>query len=281
MDILMQEKIIFLDIDGTILPESNHQFHDSVVLYKKLLKNAGELSHEELQKALREYNLNIPFSQHAIFFINRLCEKTGAKIVVHSNWKKYFSEEELQNKFIREGIDIKYFHEDFICYPRGFTSQKIHDLLNWITCREEETGCKIKGIVFDNHHIYQSYQFPEDDIIQVIVDEYDGIKTNNYRIAAGFFGLEDSKFNVYPVENNLIPDILELFRFEGEKAYKYLYAQNYSHLQARGNYINKKFLKNIYKNSKFYTDLSFDEYFKQEKNDFFENLKLYLKNKKV
>mgnify|MGYP004408688115 CR=1 FL=1 len=123
-------------------------------------------------------------------------------------------------------------------------------------------------------------QMPFEESYQILSDEYDGIKTNDYRIAAGFFNLEDSKFDVYPVEEKLVPQIVEIFRKEGEKAYRYLYNHNYRYLQSKGSYLNKSFLQNRYKNSKFYKDLSFDEYFQEEIQDFFDELNKYLKNTK-
>lgn len=86
-------KILFLDIDGVVLPGRAYMLPNQT---KPIVK---------------------VFDPCAVAMLNQACKKQGRKIVVHSSWIRYWDDEELNVKdhIINQGIDPDHFHEDWSC----------------------------------------------------------------------------------------------------------------------------------------------------------------------
>lgn len=86
----MTDKIIFLDIDGPMIPY-------------RVMFMPGQ---------------TVPmtvFDPVAVSFINRLCEAEGWKVVLHSSWIKIFGGANTLKHCISQGIKTEHFHADAYC----------------------------------------------------------------------------------------------------------------------------------------------------------------------
>ena len=91
----MTEKILFLDIDGPMLPARASFLPNQTTPYWKILDPV------------------------AVAMVNNVCETTGRRIVVHSSWVKH--QENFENglfaHLVEQGLKSQFFHSDPICQP--------------------------------------------------------------------------------------------------------------------------------------------------------------------
>jgi hypothetical protein len=91
-------KVIFLDNDGVICLSSN--WGTRLKKQKKLGKRPPFTNTNQLPVEYRFDN----FDKKAIQILNEILEKTGAEIVVSSDWRMYATLEELGEYYISQGI---------------------------------------------------------------------------------------------------------------------------------------------------------------------------------
>ena len=101
----MIRKVIFLDIDGVLQPGwlQNRFKHDLEVLKKELSCKYGA----EYQK-LDIFDLGAVYydwSKNAVNFLRKLCDGTGAKIVISSSWRRSRTLPDLKKLFHIHGLD--------------------------------------------------------------------------------------------------------------------------------------------------------------------------------
>lgn len=84
------QKIIFLDIDGPMIP------HRALLL-------PGQTP------------IMTVFDPVAVSLLNHLCEEYGWRIVIHSAWIKIYGGEFTHKHCISQGIKAEHFHEDAFC----------------------------------------------------------------------------------------------------------------------------------------------------------------------
>ncbi len=117
-------KVIFLDNDGVIcLPQQWGSRKKKIEKWKRHNK------FEELPLYCRFDH----FDDKAVKVLNEILEKTGAEIVVSSDWRKYANLEELKNYYttynIKEPLDVTPLIEEFdsdlagLCAWKGWTAQ--------------------------------------------------------------------------------------------------------------------------------------------------------------
>lgn len=111
---------VFLDIDGVILPGRAWALPANAVLRDRAAKHS----------TAREAMLAATFDACAVALVNRLCERTGATLVVLSNWRRSLEAEELVEKLVEGGVERRHFHAIPAC-PMKFTSRKVHDMGFW------------------------------------------------------------------------------------------------------------------------------------------------------
>ena len=109
-------KIIFLDIDGVVLP-------------------VGTLQQTEVRELIRNPDMfvmaaNVP--KHIPVHLNALAHKTGASFVLISSWRHLFSSENLQHFLERLGL-FEQFHTDWMAPMRlQDRSAKVRDMGEWV-----------------------------------------------------------------------------------------------------------------------------------------------------
>lgn len=107
--------IIFLDIDGVLLPLNYHAKPEAKALLEDCRISANESLHNYTNPKLA-YNLRMSFKTEAIELINNLCETYDAKIVVNSDWHMSFSRSQIINKLTQEGIKEEFFHIEPVAF---------------------------------------------------------------------------------------------------------------------------------------------------------------------
>ena len=109
----MFDKIIFLDIDGVLVPQKRQ--HDT--------------------QAEWYGNKAYPFDRDCVNLLNEILEQTSAEIVLTSNWQFEFTDTEMIEKIFRFNGVAK----TPIDYSGGYGNDKPSDIANFINENEIET----------------------------------------------------------------------------------------------------------------------------------------------
>lgn len=86
----MSDKIVFLDIDGPMIP------------YRCLVMPG-------------QTGIMTIFDPVAVSLLNHLCEEHGWKIVLHTSWVRIMGGEETFKHCVQQGIKAQHFHSDAFC----------------------------------------------------------------------------------------------------------------------------------------------------------------------
>lgn len=168
--------VIFFDIDG-------------VLLSMRMWAAAGNL--ELLDAKPGERALHLRFDPGAVGLLNRLAELTGAKLVLHSTWRRTWphDREALRLKLLREGLKQVHFHEDW-CAPE--IGSKWHDVSAWLQDRPQD-----KALIIDDEPFAAAVP-PGVAIGQILPNAEDGFGIADYRAALKFFEVEDNRVRSGP-----------------------------------------------------------------------------------
>lgn len=220
---MSKKKIVFLDIDGPLLPKKAFfTTHNQ--------KIAKELSAIEDRREKLLYHANhIKFDECAVGLVNRLCEKGNAQIVVISNWRRNVGLNETVEILKNQGIKEEYFHEDPVCKIRGMSSNKVHDMYAWMGKHGMSHEDHDKS-----HELYQSpfviiddegYQFNHyNSFGKCVTPSFDeGFGPREYRIALAMIGGVDHAFDVFRLKDDEISRVMEHFNGNYEHATYWLY----------------------------------------------------------
>ena len=243
-----------LDIDGVLLPRKSYLIENNIKVAETLkekqeyLKNNKENVADylsEYQNIFYEYAENMEFDKNAINLINRLAEKSHAKIVVLSNWRRRLSSDKLVEILIDKGIKKEYFHSA-PCAPFRMTSEKIHDLYMWLDNQKlNEENSKV--VVIDDEHI-SSVMHISKNIIMVNTHFDEGFTVSDYCVAAGFLEVEDKMFSVVQLSDEEL-SIAKDYIFNQSDIYSFMYGHRGTSglTQPRASYFSKKEAERIIK----------------------------------
>jgi hypothetical protein len=117
--------VVFLDIDGVLLPGRAWRLPENADLAAALRDGR----HTPGEAAAR-----VAFDRGAVERLNRLCEETGARLVVHSNWRHTVGPDATRAKLVEQGVDERHFHADWWTPTfRSFRSpRKYYDVVDWL-----------------------------------------------------------------------------------------------------------------------------------------------------
>ena len=153
-------KVIFLDIDGVICNLRNN-----------------------LEQA-ENYGLHCQLDPVAINLINRLCFKTGAKVVISSSWASFHGLGATRLALEVAGMQNKYFHKDGMT-PRE-SSDRGQQILDWLAKHPEiENFC----ILDDDNFDIRPYEKCEPYFVQT--DGEEGLLLKDYKKCLKLLGSED------------------------------------------------------------------------------------------
>lgn len=107
----MTDKIIFLDIDGPMIPGRSY-------------KMAGQTK-----------PIVMKFDPVAVSIINDACEHHDRKIVIHSSWLRVFGLQETYVHCLKEGLLDAHFHNEALC--NGHDHYRYDRVLDWLSRHPE------------------------------------------------------------------------------------------------------------------------------------------------
>jgi hypothetical protein len=216
-------KVIFIDIDGPLLSGNCHLLPCNVRLWENLCKASD--NNERRFETKKKYVLGASFDQAAVMLLNRLAQKSGAKIVIHSNWRKSVGSAEAKTKLILEGVDESHFHEDYACTFK-MNSSKQGDINGWLSkhrmkrrpkqpkpysimeegyCRKAQhdwhvacADCGIDYVILDDEcaSVHQGDQ--------VYINYDDAFSLEDYRLACGILKSSDHSMDVFSLSESVM-----------------------------------------------------------------------------
>lgn len=151
-------KIIFLDIDGPMIPGRAYNMPGQT---KPVVKN---------------------FDLCAVGLLNALCQNKGWRIVIHSSWLRDWGEQETYDHCVEQGLKPQYFHKDAWCF--GGIHWRYTRVAKWLKEHPEIKRYHILddepySIDIDLYKAVQDNPHPDDMSDHLIlVDFFDGITGN-------------------------------------------------------------------------------------------------------
>lgn len=151
----MTDKIIFLDVDGPMIP------------YRAMFLPG-------------QTRVMTVFDPIAVSFINNLCEEHGWKVVLHSSWIRIMGGEYTLAHCIHQGIKAEHFHTDAYCNEN--LNWRYTRVANWLNKHPDVTEY---AIVDDEPYMDDIYDeanpYPEGmSLHMVLVNYYQGFLFSTY-----------------------------------------------------------------------------------------------------
>lgn len=119
----MTKNIIFVDIDGPLLPPRFWLTPNN----SAVMKEAGSFSQLRSNFELRK---RIQFDPVAVWMFNTWSKYSDAQCVISSNWDVFNTPDQLIEIFELNGLKLKY-HKD-IFTPKKMTSYRCNEVMWWI-----------------------------------------------------------------------------------------------------------------------------------------------------
>ena len=125
-------RIIFCDIDGVLLPAGVKAWPENRPLQAKPV--AERIAHWR-------------FERGPVGLLLDLAERTGARIVLHSDWRRSWPHPlaELRSKLEAEGLRADIWHEDWAA-PVSAGAKKWDDLAAWLDQHPGVTAALVIGV---------------------------------------------------------------------------------------------------------------------------------------
>ncbi len=171
-------KCLFLDIDGCMLPGRARVLPEN-------LRRLGSLVDSVSKKLPRSERYPVDFDPVAVALVNRLCELSDARIVIHSDWRRVSKRNWLHQHLIAQGIQPDHLHEHWFALMCGLNSSKDEDINLWISKHRPESF-----VIIDDHPV-GSYSDETLNKRQVLVDGTEGFLLRDYAKALDLLETED------------------------------------------------------------------------------------------
>lgn len=167
----MIRRIIFVDIDGVLLPLKDHATPGNAALLAQ--RPSGFLG-------------DLRFSTDAVTLVVKLAEQSGAKLVLSSNWRWIWGADAdaLMRKLVAEGLSAELWHADWYLPVLGLQPRKFDEIADWI---DDHSPCR--ALIIDDDPILRG---KIQDIGIVVTEKYHGFGFQEYRAACEYFGIEVS-----------------------------------------------------------------------------------------
>jgi len=173
-------KIVFLDIDGVLLPARARVLPEN-------LRRLGSIVASVSANLPRRERYPIDFDAVAVALVNRLCELSDARIVIHSDWRLVSERDWLHQHMIAQGILADHLHEHWFALMEGLSSSKADDIGLWIARHKPSPF-----VIIDDDRLGHSPFEPLADRL-VEVDGIEGFLLRDYGKALDLFGTEDAE----------------------------------------------------------------------------------------
>ena len=189
--------IIFLDVDGVLLPGKAWLLPTNAAV-----REMCRLPHHSPADAAER----VTFDGCAVALVNRLCALTGAKLVVHSTWRRTLGDEATIAKLIDQGVDRLHLHADSTAPIRGEMPQKFHDISLWMSDHPLTPMVDRRVLIIDDDMVALGGDLP-----QLRTEYADGFTVAAYRVALTYFATADLEFDVHPVSSADMTRVAEAF----------------------------------------------------------------------
>lgn len=169
----MTSKIIFVDIDGVLLPLKDWTTPENSPLLKT--RPSGFMQH-------------LRFNREAVTLLVRLADLAGAKLVLSSNWRITWGPDAdaIMRKLVAEGLRADLWHEDWYLPVLGIGGRKFDEIADWIS---DHSPCR--ALIIDDEE-YTGPRLPAGVAGVIIVNEHEGYSFNEHPTACSFFGVEET-----------------------------------------------------------------------------------------
>ena len=190
----MIKQVIFIDIDGPLLPDKQWFSKDNLDVLKE--------AEDNLLKITSNFNLKkqIRYDPIAVWMVNMLFKYSNAEAVISSTWIRHTSLDELKEIFELNGLNIK-FHKDPIT-PKKFSSYRVHEIAWWLDDHPEVTDF----IILDDDYSLEPNKLSErvgvnDDRTPfahlipgiVLINSSYGMIEKDFKKACSIFGIDYKK----------------------------------------------------------------------------------------
>lgn len=152
----MTNRVVFLDIDGPMIPTRASFLPDQPIVMTK-------------------------FDPCAVGMLNSLLDRSGAKLVISSTWSK-LGLSACQKALCDNGLPASALHKDWKTIKR-ISSSRTQEIVWWL-----EDHQSVEYVILDDERL-SSLTFP--GFVQC--DTYEGFSFRNYLESLQTFGLTDSK----------------------------------------------------------------------------------------
>jgi hypothetical protein len=190
---LKKENVIFIDIDGPLLPARQWYSKENSRIFREIGGNFDLIR--------SDFNLKkrIQFDPIAVQFFNAWAKLSGAKFVLATNWTLHTTIVELLELFLINGLEIK-FHDDPIT-PKKYSSNRLQEIHFWL---DNNLDCINNFIVVDddysldpNHLKDIGGYFAEFSNHVIFVNYSNGLSINDFKVGAKILGIKDRKAKDY------------------------------------------------------------------------------------
>lgn len=202
----MTPPILFLDIDGVLL--SGRAW--LLPVNRRLQATGAKLTTQEASKLMgREVELDVC----AVALVSRICEATGARIVVASSWRYTVGCEQTRAKLLEQGLPEAMFHEEWACtVDHSRTPEKRRDISIWL--KDHDITAPGGWLVLDDEDIVPG--------ATMTTDALDGLGAREAAAAVRYLRGTDAALGVRAIAEIDMDLVLKSFRGDRIAACRWL-----------------------------------------------------------
>lgn len=190
-----KENIIFVDIDGPLLPARQWYVPENSRILQEVKGNTAEIQNSfELKKRIR-------FDPIAIAMFNTWVHFSKAKVVLSTNWVGHTSVPEILELCLINGMDIMLHTEPVT--PKFLSSNRYREISSWV---EDFSNYINNFIVWDDDYTVHPDNLKNGDPNSkgnlfaehvVWVDYNNGTSTENFKYGCNQLGIKERKVSAF------------------------------------------------------------------------------------
>ena len=173
------ENIIFVDIDGVLLPLKDCRSPENAALLRS--RPDGFMG-------------QLRFSAEAVRLLVRLADLVDARLVLSSNWRRSWGPDcdALMAKLVSEGLRPDLWHEDWFVSLWGLEPRKFDEVADWL---DDHPDCK--SLIVDDE-VYRGPPLAAGMAVVLEIDAEEGYSRPDHLLACEYFGVEDDMKSSVP-----------------------------------------------------------------------------------